>query len=58
MYMYLEELECCFIFIYVHFIHESLHYHNVIIVNNCLSHDVVSESVIKPCIKNDNPLVD
>ena len=23
-----------------------------------LSYDVVSESVIKPCIKNDNPLVD
>ena len=23
-----------------------------------LSYDVVSESVIKPCIKNDNPLVE
>ena len=23
-----------------------------------LSYDVASESVIKPCIKNDNPLVD
>ena len=27
-------------------------------VYTCLSYDVVSESVIKPCIKNDNPLVD
>ena len=28
------------------------------IVKYVLSYDVVSESVIKPCIKNDNPLVD
>ena len=27
-------------------------------VYTCLSYHVASESVIKPCIKNDNPLVD
>ena len=25
---------------------------------NILSYDVASESVVEPCIKNDNPLVD
>ena len=28
------------------------------LLKNLLSYDIVSESVIKPCIKNDNPLVD
>ena len=31
---------------------------NILIAKVCLLYDVASESVIKPCIKNDNPLVD
>ena len=36
----------------------SIWYHVVLATLFLLSYDVVSESVIKPCIKNDNPLVD
>ena len=31
---------------------------SLVLYKKCLSYDAASESVIKPCIKNDNPLVD